>query len=316
MTVKLPNSLIPKSFPKCSHIIWIICACIALRAGYYWASDGFSLHKIQNTFPIDKQWHVEPAASREQKLLKKACNQPFYYLAKGSQAYAFVSADGQYVLKLFKCYHLSPVSWLAQLPLPENLSQLRNDAVTKRQKKIDETLASYKLAASTLRAECGLVAMQILPNPNFHQPVTIVDKIGRSYTIDLGNYGFIVQRKADLIYPSIAAWIANKDMQSAKQAVSSIVALLVQRSKKGIQDSDPDLHKNAGLIGSNAIFIDLGSFHENRDAKKSTVYTADLLKITNNLKLWLQKQSPILTEHLEREISQAADSSWRKPSDT
>lgn len=295
----------PNSFPKVSHIIWIMLIFISVRATYYFFSDGFSIVKIENTFPNEPEWQLPAPSGKAQKTIATICDQPFYYLGKGSQAYAFLSEDKKYVLKLFKCYHLSPVTWLEKLPLPDSLSSWKNDTIYKRQKKIDDTLKSYKLAATSLVDECGLIAMEILPTPEFHQSVSIIDKLGRSRTINLGNYGFIIQKRADLVYTSLSSWIDKGEIENAKTALSSLVRLIVKRSKKGIQDSDPDLHKNAGLIGTSAIFIDLGSFHANPEAKRSETYIKDLQKITNNLRMWLEKQSPELARHLENEIQNA-----------
>lgn len=275
---------------------------VAARSTYYWLSDGFSVSKIKNTFPIEEKWQLNPPSQRQQKILKQVCEHPFRYLGKGSQAYAFISDDKQYVLKLFKCYHLTPVDWLMKVPMPDSLCSWRDETRYKRQKRIDDTLNSYKIAAKHLTSECGIIAMEILPTAGVQQPVTLIDKLGRHHTIDLGNYGFILQRRADLVYPSLSKWIAKDELQEAKKALRSLVQLIVQRSKKGIQDSDPDLHKNAGLIGTDAIFIDLGSFHENAEAKKAAVYGQDLRKITNNLRMWLEKQSPELATFLVNEI--------------
>lgn len=309
------NSNFTRTFPRISHIIWIILVFISVRAGYYWLSDGFSVSKIKNTFPVEQEWKLELPSSREQKSLKTICETPFRYLGKGSQAYAFISEDKRYVLKLFKCYHLTPATWLQKLPLPEKMSSWRDETRQKRQKKIDSTLKSYKIAATSLRNECGVIAMEILPTAQFHQDVTLIDKIGREHKIDLGNYGFILQRRADLVYPSLSQWIENDQLPKAKKAIHSIVGLIVHRSKKGIQDSDPDLHKNAGLIGTDAIFIDVGSFHQNQEAKQPEVYIRDLVKITNNLKTWLQKQSPELATYLDNQMRDAESATWSKPSD-
>lgn len=307
------SSVLPRSFPRVSHIIWIILIFVSVRATYYWLSDGFSLSKIKNTFQLEQEWRIDPPSGREQKALKAVCEQPFHYLGKGSQAYAFLSEDKRYVLKLFKCYHLTPANWLAKLPLPESLSAWRDATRQKRLKKIDDTLKSYKIAATALRSECGLISMEILPTPQFHQEVMLLDKMGRQHTIDLGDFGFVLQRRADLVYPSLSNWIASDQLAKAKKALRSLVGLIVHRSKKGIQDSDPDLHKNAGLIGTDAIFIDIGSFHANSEAKDPDIYVRDLLKITNNLRIWLQKQSPELATFLEKEIRNAQDASWSKP---
>ncbi len=291
-----------RSFPRVKHLLWILVAVIALRASYYMLTDGFSTSKIKNTFPVTSEWELPLPSAKEQKQLHTICEQPFHYLAKGSQAYAFLSEDKQYVLKFFKCYHLKPVGWIEKLPLPEFFAKSRDIALDKRYKKISSTLESYKIAAKYLKEECGLISIEILPTKGIDQEVLLTDKIGRTHTFNLSDYGFVLQKRADLIYPKLSHWIATRDLDSAKKALQSIVDLIVQRSKKGIQDSDPDLHKNAGLIGTQAVFIDLGSFHANPEAKKREVYIQDLYKITNRLREWLEKQSPDLAAYLKQEI--------------
>ena len=299
-------------FPRAAHLFWILLLFIAARICYYLLSDGFSLIKIENTFPITAEWQLPPPNAKQLQQIEQICSKPFSYLAKGSQAYAFISEDKKYVLKLFKCYHLSPVEWLESLWLPPIIDDMRNQAVRKRQKKISDTLQSYKIASQSLYDECGLIAMEILPTASFHQPITIIDKIGRRHSIDLGDYGFIIQRRADLIYPQLSSWIASGEIDKAKEALSSIVALIVERSHKGIQDSDPDLHKNAGLIGTTAILIDLGSLHRNSSAAKQAVFKSDLYKITNRLHEWLKKQSPELDAYLQEQIQNSSSTKWHK----
>ncbi|MCE5294336.1 MAG: hypothetical protein LLF94_06950 [Chlamydiales bacterium] len=302
-----------KTFPRFVHILWMLLLIIALRAGYYWTSDGFSVSKIKNTFPVTSEWQLSPPSTKEQKQIHAICAQEFRYLGKGSQVYAFISEDRQYVLKLFKCYHLKPVDWIARLPLPEAIAKMRDTALDKRYKKIDTSLKSYKIASQSLKDECGLISLEIVPTPVLDQEVVLFDKLGRKHTINLGDYGYILQKRADLVYPRLSYWIANNDLESAKKAIHSMIALIVQRSRKGIQDSDPDLHKNAGLIGTTAIFIDLGSFHANKEAKNEEVYMQDINKITNRLREWLEKQSPELHQYLLQEIKSASSSHWQKP---
>ena len=130
--------------------------------------------------------------------------------------YAFTSADREYVLKVFKCYHLSPADWLEKIPLPESLVSLRTQALEKRRKKIKDTLHSYKLASANLVEECGIICLEILPSTGFHQEATLIDKLGRSHIIDLGSIGFIVQKRAKLIYPTLSHWIATGQLSDAK----------------------------------------------------------------------------------------------------
>lgn len=274
-------------------------------------SDGFSIIKIENTFPTTTEWQLPTPNENQAQTIERICSKPFTYLAKGSQAYAFISEDKKYVLKLFKCYHLSPVEGIKTLWLPPIVSDIRDQAVRKRYKKINETLRSYKIASQNLYDECGLLALEILPTPSFRQQVTLIDKMKRKHTINLGDYGFIIQRRANLIYPQLTSWMATGELDKAKEALSSIVALIVQRSRKGIQDSDPDLHKNAGLIGTTAILIDLGSLHSNPSAANRDVFKSDLYKITNRLHEWLKKQSPELAIYLQEQIKDSESLTWR-----
>jgi hypothetical protein len=294
-----------KNFPKRIHLLWIILFFICLRGSYYLLSDGFSIFKIQNTFPVTNSWQLAAPSVEQKEELQNIFKKPFSYLGKGSQVYAFASEDGAYVLKVFKCYHLSQANWLEKIPLPEPLASLRTQALEKRRKKIKDTLHSYKLASMDLVEECGIICLEILPTEGFHQEALLIDKLGRKHTIDLGSVGFIVQKRAKLIYPTLSHWIANKKLDEAKAALRSIVQLIVKRSLKGIQDSDPDLHKNAGLIGTQAVFIDMGSFHQNELAKTKEVYVRDLYKITNKLYEWLRKQSPELAAYLKAQINEA-----------
>ncbi len=301
-------------FPKAYRILALIILFMIIRVCYYWASDGFNVQKIENTFPIEEAWNVPPPNNQELKSLHTICSQKFIYLGKGSQAYAFLSEDGSYVLKLFKCYHLKPAVWLEKIPLFGKLDEIRNAALAKRRRKIDTSLKSYKIVSEMLQEECGLIYLQILPSTDFHQPITIVDKVKRSYSLDLAHYGFIIQKRADLIYPKLSMWIEEKNINAAKEALQSLIGLIVRRSLKGVQDSDPDLHKNAGLIGTTAIFIDLGSFHYNEAAKTEQVYITDIRKITKKLHDWLTVQSPELSEFFEKEIQNAPFTTWEPPS--
>lgn len=265
---------------------------------------------MENTFPVTDEWKTTQFSSSQLEQISKICSQTFIYLGKGSQAYAFISEDDQYVLKFFKCYHLQPAKWLEIMSFPGKYEDWRKMAIGRRQKKIDDTLHSYKLTDANLRNESALIALQILPSSYFSQNVLIIDKLGRKHNVNLADYGFVLQRKVDLIYPKLEKWIRANNMNKAKRSLESLIALMVHRSKKGIQDSDPDVHKNAGLMGTRAVFIDIGSFHYNPDAVKEEVFAQDLKKITNKLKIWLTNQNPALANYLDELICKAPQLTW------
>lgn len=291
-----------KPFPQTRHVLYLFLALILLRGIYYASSDGFNLERIKNIFPKEGYQFARPTEA-ELQILKTTCEQPFSYLGKGSQAYAFISQDGNYVLKLFKCYHLKRLPWAEELPLTGFLDDYRNDRLQRRYKKTEDTLESYKIAHDYVRDECGILYLQIVPSEHFHQMVTFTDKIGRRYTIDLANYGFILQKKAELVYPTLERWIKENKIQDAKEYLHSLVNLIIARSLKGIQDQDPDLHKNAGIINTKAYCIDIGGFRLNEEAKEPPTYEYDLRKTTSKLHAWLQERQPELAQYLSDEIN-------------
>jgi hypothetical protein len=279
----------------------LFCSLIAVRGFYYSFSDGFSLERISHTIPKEGN-ELPPPTPEELTELKKICSQEFHYLAKGSQAYAFCSADRQYVLKLFKYYHLKPIPWLEHLPLPPIVDTFVQGHLERRKKKAELTQKSYRICHDLIPRECGMLFLQIIPSDNYRLDVTCHDRLGRIYTIDLARHGFIIQKRADLIFPSLSSWLKEGKIDKAKRFLHSLISLLEMRTSKGIQDQDPDLHKNAGVIGEQAIFIDVGSFHKNEKVKCSQGIVQDITKTTRHLREWLQKEAPELEKTLDDEI--------------
>jgi hypothetical protein len=282
-------------------VIILFVLLVSLRGWYYWNSDGFSLFRIEHSqYPKGKT--LPPPTEEQIAQMQKICSQPFVYLGKGSQAYAFISQDGQWVLKLFKYYHLKPIPWMEIFTRPPYIGDFIKSHLERRKKKAELTLSSYQIAHDLIPAECGLVYLQIEPSHAFHQTVNVTDKIGRSYTIDLEKHGFMLQKRAYLVFPTLNQWVKNGQVDRAKQFIHSLIQLLVERCKKGVQDQDPDLHKNAGIIGTGATFIDVGSFHVSEDAKQAHVIVRDIRRITRGLREWCQAKSPELDQFLESEI--------------
>ncbi len=290
-----------------------LCTSFCVRIVHYSLTDGFSLKRIESPISFQGDLSIKQPSKAILNDLCSISKQHFSYLKKGSQAYAFLSDDGKYILKLFKLHHMRPADWLQDVPLPSFLQSYRDNLVRRRRYRIELTLTSYKLAAESLAQECALIYAQIRPNSSYSIPITIKDSAGRTYTIDLAQHGFALQRRANLVPPSFIRWIKDKDIASAKRAIDSLVALIAQRSSKGIQDSDPDLHKNAGLIGTSAIFIDIGSFYANPAIKNRAEMQRDLKKVFFHFSVWLSKRSPELRDYLQSRLNAPEELHWSPP---
>lgn len=293
--------------------IFIFGATLFIRPLYYYLTEGFSLKRVEVTIDRDPALTVQPPSQKELDALSLITSQRFRYLKKGSQAYAFISEDGKYILKLFKFHHMHSMQWLRSIPMPSFMQQKRDTLIDHREQRISLTLHSYKIAHEKLSSECALIFTQILPSTAYSLPVTIVDPIGRTYSFDLAQHGFALQHRANLVLPALRHWIQKGKIDEAKQALTSLIGLFVLRCKMGIQDIDPDLHKNAGFLGSTAVHIDIGSFLENDRISTKEKMVPDIQKAFKKLSKWLEGKSPELTSFLEEKLQDPEKELWTKP---
>ena len=89
-----------------------------------------------------------------------------------------------------------------------------------------------------------------------------------------------------------------------------MIGLIKLRSSKEIQDTDPDLHKNAGLIGTTAIHIDIGGFHKNPSIHTQEAMKSDMKKIFDRLLSWLRPRSNELYIYLKERIDTLDCPEW------
>ncbi len=229
----------------------------------------FTIARISSDLPFHPEWVVEDP---DESQIKQTLSQPYSFLGKGAQSFAFASEDGKTVIKFFRHHHL------------------------KKNSKLAKDFGSYKLAYERLRNETGLLYLHLNKTSHLNQILDLVDKIGIHHKIDLDQYEFLVQKRATPAYPALQQWIDEGKTEEAKQALTALVHLLRERSRKGIHDKDPDLNTNFGFIGTTPIQFDIGRFK----LRQTPPDNNELIRITDNLQQWLRIRSPELDEHLRR----------------
>jgi hypothetical protein len=243
-------------------------------------TDGFSLAKV--TFPLGEETEFSEAFP--------AISQKFHYLAKGGQCFAFLSEDGQTVLKLlhppFAPRFLKPFSFAMK-------------KIAYAEKKWERDTTSYVIARDELKEASGILVVHLNKSSNINKKVMIFDKLGISHEIDLDAHAFILQKKVDLLFPVLEEKIRMQDTLEAKHLLKQMVDLLKMRCNKGIFDEDPRLHKNLGIAEGKAFFIDIGRFKRDETRKQPEVIQQDLAAMTVRLKDLLLKKEPSLAEYLD-----------------
>jgi hypothetical protein len=272
----------------------IILILIGIARFCHFQTEGFRISKIRNNTFSEEETVYSVEEKREAQALLK---QPFTYLARGKQSFVFLSEDGQTVLKLLNNQYQKKMGLLNLVPKmgwqQEKLSYFH--------KKLEQTKASYLLAKGELKEETGVLFLHLNRSNDFHQKVKIIDKLGIAHEIDLDKTGFILQKKATLAYPALEGWINSKEIDSAKEALSSLLSLLKTRYQKKINDKDPLIRTNLGFIGTQAYFLDLGPFSKNFN-DSTPVQQVEQRKILHSLRAWLEKKEPSLALFLDEEM--------------
>ncbi len=154
------------------------------------------------------------------------------------------------MIKFFKqhLYHPSYLEWLRKRRIEKRLDKLQRD------------FFSYKVAFEELLDLTGLVYVHLHPTSDLHTQLQIRDKLHILHTIDLDQFDFVIQKRAEMTHDYIAALMGKGEEEEARQACSSLLDLIRSRAKKGFRDRDPSISTNCGFIDGRAIKIDVGRF--------------------------------------------------------
>ncbi len=283
---------------------FLFIACfIAVERFCHKKTEGFRVHKILSSLPFNP--HLETPALTKEELhqVEAILTQPFYFLGSGGQCYAFLSEDKAVVLKVFKHHHMRPTSFIDNLPLPPILDKLRNENIDRRKKRLLYILGSVKISAEELKEETGVIYAHLNKTPDvFNKKITLHDKLFIKHLIDVDSLEFVLQKRADLTYPTLNALLKNNESEAAKRCIDSLLTLILTRNQKGIADNDPVIDRNFGYIGEKAVEIDLGSFSKDPRLKDPVFCKEELLSETEKFSEWIEAHHPSLTPYLNEKL--------------
>ena len=281
-------------------VLFAVCSIYTQRFCHR-QTDGFAVSKIRSHLEYNPKWEVPHLNASERGRVHEILGQKFTYLAKGAQCHVFASKDGKWVLKFFRHHHMRPPLWLTLLP--SFLEPWRSNKIEKKWSKLHKDFASYQIAYTQLKKQTGIFFLHLNKTGDLKQTVTIVDRLGIEHTLEMDEMEFILQKRATLVYPTIDAWMEAGNLVAAKEALSDLVSVLKLRFDKGLFDKDPDLNTNFGFIDNQAVQIDVGRFKREWRQRDTALRKDDIYRITDNLKQFLDQRYPLLSEHLQTEIS-------------
>ena len=269
-------------------------------------AEGFTMEKIHSTLPYSEKWAV-PTNQEQLDFANSILDQPFHYLGRGFQCYAFVSADNKYVLKFFRHQRMRLPQFLEYVPdfIPF-VKQFKKDKKASYKKRKRYLYTGIKVGFENAQEETALLFVHLNKTKKQHKKVKVIDKIGNEYLVDMDEVEFMLQRKAVHIKPTIEELMSQGKVDEAKERLSQIYDLLVKCAKKGVQDTDGALIRknNLGYLDDHAIYIDSGKLSLKESIKNRDVFAKDLKRLYP-LHKWLKEKYPQLATYFDERRQKA-----------
>lgn len=255
-------------------------------------------YAIPPSLPFHPEWELSSLSPDEQR---KIFAQPYTYLGKGEQSIAFESEDHRYVLKFPYHHHRLPPSWLQWIPLlGKRYEEKLNRSI---HKSLIHDAHSLMLAFKAWKEETGLIALHWNRTSTLRCSIVLVDGDHMIHTVDLDTVAFTIQKKANLIYPTLAQWMESGQDDLAKEGLSRLVKFLYHCREKGIEDEDKHLENNMGFIGTTPMHIDFGHLKKREHPCNPEVERKEIQQLLLPLKEHLDTTYPELSQFLEEQYT-------------
>lgn len=240
--------------------------------------------------------------------IRNILDQEFRYLGHGNQAFAFVSEDEKYVLKVFKKDYFRRTPWIHIFPpIPPFRSFFLYSGKGREDRKA-KLLNGYTTGFLYDRENCGLLCFHPFIQENASFKTSLITGLGLKIPIDLNQYVFAVQVKVKTAKSELSRLLSQRRITEAKWRIRQLLDLYFTSYHHGIFDNDHNLLDNAGFYENCAIRQDVGKIVKNNNLVKHSFVKGDLMKITDQrLGPWLQKQYPEYATEIILEMKNIVD---------
>lgn len=285
----------------------LIVGLFIIARVYYAVTDDFRLSNISYPLPKEESWDIPNLTAEEQQQVDKILSQPFHYLGKGAQSYAFASDDGLYVLKFFKFKHLRPSFFIDMIPPIGPLKAYKEQQAARKDRKLFGVFNAYRLAYELDRAESGLIFIQLNTQDNPRRTVTLIDKIGMTRHAELQHVPFILQKKGVTLRNVLSGLLNDGDVSKAKERISQIFDMYAEEYKKGIYDHDHGVMQNTGFVGNQPIHLDVGKLVKEPKIRERKFAKNDAQLVADKIKAWIELNFPKYSKELSAYIDEKVE---------
>lgn len=259
------------------RLTFLILFSFSVGQGLHWLKDGFNpRHLTGLDVPVEEEWPEE---------VQLVLQQPFSYLGRGTQCFAFVSQDGRYVLKFPRMDIYKTPLWVRAIGSASYRKALEEE--NGRRKAF--VLNSFALAAFELKESTGLIASHVGKSSS-KEKITLIDRMGRKTQLRIGETPFALQYKQPTLKMLLPVAIAEGRMDEAQKILDAWIQVALERSRKGILNKDGAFLRNCGFDGVHAYEIDLGSFYRSSELSLEQANKRAFREAAGGVQRWLRKR--------------------------
>jgi len=296
----------------------VVVGLFILGRVYYRVTDDFRMGNMTYEVPNRAEWEPTPLTPEELSHVKQILNQPYHYLGKGAQSYAFLSADDDYVLKFFKFKHLRQAGWVSLVPSIPPFDKWKEADLQKKEAKLASVFAGYMMSYNLHKQESGIVYLHFNKTVGVLGTVKVHDKIGIEHTIDLDQVMFILQRKVKPMRGVIVGLLNKGETAQAIAMINKTFDLYMSEYKKGIYDRDHGVMHNTGYITLNngnviAVHLDVGKMTHEPKMQQVAYFAPDLEKVGRKIDAWLAMNYPKYYPEISKAMEERLSHEFGKP---
>ncbi len=283
-----------KKYILSSAIALGVFLCVLTYISCIMRIKGFSYKKIHSLYGYDSRWDFGLPSLEQADLLDRVSTQTFSPLESGKECYAFVSEDGEIVVKFFKQKHMRTRYFLNHLPLSERIRMIRNEMLNRHHHRRLYLYQSYQLAHERLQDHSGVLYLHLTKTNYLKKSITLLSSQGKKLVLKLDDMEFLIQKNAHHVFD-----VLKKSPKKGKQTIDAILDYLTLRNERGIGNDNINCEGNLGVLDGKIIQIDIGELYPTVSESPSR---EELTVVTLDLKNYLEKNHPELAPYLDLSI--------------
>jgi hypothetical protein len=266
------------------HFLFLLCTLFLFAEKHDYS---LSSHRC-----FVSKWQAQNAHNDS---VDKALAQSYRFLGMGEQSSAFVSDDGNYVIKFFKNRLFSVASPRFSIPFYSEWD--RRKKTQKKALRRDHIYSTYRHCCDRLSQETGIFYVHFNTTDTLQKTLRLSENASceNAFIVNLDECDFVLQRRAIGLKEYLNSLLEQGRISEAVNAIDRLMQMPYALYKNGMRDRDIVFINNYGFIEDKPVLFDVGRLfpaHGELGRKKMEKKAALFM---SSIYSWIKANYPELT---------------------